>query len=284
MLGGDPSRLPTNKAQQHLHPPGSVALRRRLASGNRCSGHANEPTMDGCDIGKTVRNHLQRVAPTGPVGCVTVAMGAPEAQAAKRQWQTDNVPSLSWDSVFASQTRLHEVWVPQRSPEDDDPLNLSGKVVVAFPNYCVRVLSACCPLQDLDVSWHPVAPVSHLDFALVDLDPNVVPQLRPQQMMDVNHSLWSTHYVNVVKECDEVLIMGANFLAIQPKSRADPLQIKLALKGRRVRRLLLGQSRVSPTRHPTNTWRLSCRTGTRKGALSHIPRCRESPLTSISSI
>ena len=116
---------------------------------------------------------------------------------------------------FRTQMCLHELWVPQRSAKDHDtlgPLKEGSRRLSKLLHQGPRhVLPAA---THFDVSWLHVNPVPYLGFALVDLDPCMVPQLRPQQMVDLHHSLWSTHDVNVVKEGHEMLIREQTF--VQP--------------------------------------------------------------------
>ena len=107
---------------------------------------------------------------------------------------------------LSAQMLLHEINMSQRGAQDHDSLFCGGEIRAASPNDGLRVHSAGCELQHVDVCRLHLTPVPHLSFPLVYLCPSVVPQLRPQLGVNGDDPLRSTHNVDVIKESQKVFV------------------------------------------------------------------------------
>ena len=105
-----------------------------------------------------------------------------------------------------SQLIFHEMGMPQRGAQDHHSLVSGRQVVIPSPKNRIGVQHSSCLLEDFHARRFNAPSIPHLGFPLVNLDSGVMPQLTPQNVVDVHDSLWPADDVNVIQKREQLLL------------------------------------------------------------------------------
>ena len=119
----------------------------------------------------------------------------------------------SWDALkqsrlfsrFSFQETLHELGLSNKNPEDFQPLPASWQRRVSSPNDSIGFHSSCCSCEDVDSPRRNSQSVPHVSLAVVQRNLCVASQFLLQNAVDLEHPVWWTDDVHVVKESEHLL-------------------------------------------------------------------------------